>query len=337
MGRLVIRLAHRSVPLALCLGLVAAPPAWAQEGETFTPQPASETVTLVGYTRARTRLPLVSEAEGRVQRVTAEVGEPLPGGGVFACLDRTFVDLELAANSAEQARLRADIAYFRKELARYRNLVARNTAAEVDLDRAQRDLTVSQHRLEGLEVRRQVLTEQRQRRCLSAEPGWLVIERRVEPGQWVNRGQVLAEVGDYDTLLVPFALTAQELAALEEQVSLELSLPELGLSRRARVLRQSPAFDAETRKRRVELSLEAPPGEGRGGLRAELRLRLPDRSGAMLVPTSAVSERYEDHWLSRPDGSRVQVVVLGPGPGDTLRVVSSFVDPDQRFLTAPPP
>jgi hypothetical protein len=58
---------------------------------------------------------------------------------------------------------------------------------------------------------------------------------------------------------------------------------------------------------------------------------MPDPSGAVLVPAAAVSERYQEHWLTKAGGERMRVVVLGPGPEpDTLRVASPRLKPGDR-------
>jgi len=67
------------------------------------------------------------------------------------------------------------------------------------------------------------------------------------------------------------------------------------------------------------------------GLRAELILELPDISGAVLVPTIALSERYEDFWLTRENGQQVPVVFLRNGTQGISRVQSPKISPGDRF------
>jgi hypothetical protein len=66
----------------------------------------------------------------------------------------------------------------------------------------------------------------------------------------------------------------------------------------------------------------------------ELGLDLPDASGAVLVPEKALSQRYQEYWLTRPDQSQVPVVRLGPGPSKGLVKVSGpEVKAGMKFLT----
>ena len=50
-------------------------------------------VTLTGYTRVRHVMDIVSEEAGRCTRVTADIGDAVGKDGVFAILDKTFIDL----------------------------------------------------------------------------------------------------------------------------------------------------------------------------------------------------------------------------------------------------
>ena len=300
--------------------------------ELATAEAATQLQELTGYTRARTVLVLSAEESGRVERLYADIGDAIPAAGLFACLDDTFLRLEQQANQTEQARVRVDIEYFGKQVERYRRLVADNSSAQIQLDEFQRNLQSSMQQLEGLKIQSRVLAERAERHCVPAPAGWLVMDRLVEPGQWVTRGQQVARVGDFSRLLIPFALSNSEYLALRQIEELSLQLPHSGQQVDARIARVSPSFDEVSRKIRVELEVGEGLRERRGGLRAQLALRLPLPSGAVVLPRAALSQRYEQHWLKREDGSEVKVVYLGRDGDERVRVVSPEVAPGQRFV-----
>jgi RND family efflux transporter MFP subunit len=296
-------------------------------------EPSTTHVVLTGYTRARARMLLTTEVSGRVVRVTADVGDMLTGDGVFACLDTTFTELDVEANLADQGRSRAEIAFYRKEVRRFKDLAAQGNAAPSELDNAQRNLAVQEQQLRALAVQHKRLRERLERSCVKGPPGWRVITRQAEPGEWLKEGDPVGELGDFQTLVVPFALTAAELAVVgNSKTPLRLELPDEGVTVSARVLRAAPDFDAETRKSRVELALTDPVMNPRGGLRARLNLELPDPSGGVLVPRNALEERYDEYWLTRVDGAQFKVVVLGPGnDASTVRVFAREISAGDRF------
>lgn len=324
----------------------AAPPAAATEAPSPTAagnlrlveaQPAAQAVTLTGFTRARAEMKLISEVAGRCLKVEADVGQVIGADGVFARLDATFTKLELETNLVEQARLKSRLDYLEKDLKRTRTLVAKKSQAQAKLDGEEQEFDQARLQLRGLQIQEKILRERLARHQIKAPRGWLVMERSVEPAQWVGSGAEVGRAGDFRTLLVPLALTTEEYTALRNGGDIVLNLPSVGQKASARVYRVSPAFDPATRKINLDLAIEDGLNHKRGGLRAELVLNLPDPSGAVLVPTSAVKVRYQETWLLRPDGSQVKVVVLGPGPeNDTLRVASPEIRPGQKFqLTAP--
>ena len=152
-------------------------------------------------------------------------------------------------------------------------------------------------------------------------------------------GTPLGKARDFRTLVVPFSMSPEQYSALKRLNSeVELLFPDLGqggLVLKASLERISPAFDPETRKINVELAVSGTLPENRGGLRTELTLKIFDPSGAVLVPASAVAERYEESWLTRANGEKIRVLFLGNGPGNTYRVRSPELKPGDRFRTKP--
>jgi RND family efflux transporter MFP subunit len=307
---------------------------WGQ-GDVFAARPAMRQVTLTGYTRARHTMDIVSEEEGPCFKVTADVGDTIGKDGVFCVLDTTFVDIAIDKNRINQKRVENRIAYEIKEVRRFEELVGRDSAAQSTLDAHQNRLDQSRFELEALKNEEENLKERQVRHTSNVPSGWTITERTAEPGQWISAGAHLGKAGDFRTLLVPFSLSPEEYSALQRlKGTARLHFPdegENGVSLEASVERISPAFDPETRKISVDLSVQKGLSHMRGGLRAVLTLEVPDDSGAVLVPTSALSERYEALWLTREKGEQVRVVLLDHGPENTSRVRSEEVQPGDRF------
>ncbi|MGE4422308.1 MAG: efflux RND transporter periplasmic adaptor subunit [Pseudodesulfovibrio sp.] len=304
--------------------------------ETFTVRPADRQSSLTGFTRARSSMSLVAEESGRVVKVLADVGDALGRDGLFAELDTTFIKLDLDANRADQQRLKSDLDYNKKEMDRYKALVKTDTAPQSTLDSNIRAHQAALQQLRAKQVEEQVLLERLKRFDLVGPPGWKVIARDIEPGEWVTKGETVAELGRYDVLLVPFALTSEEYRALKDMGdTVTLRLTDLGGTVKARVARVSPGFDPVTRKINVDLEITKGDFEFRGGIRTELDVVLPDPGGAVVVPASALVKAYEEYFLMTPDGKRVRVVLLGSA-GDGLRRVSGpDVRPGGVFLLNP--
>jgi len=324
------RVVAAGVAMAALLGALPGAGAGAPaDGDgVVTALPAVRSVELTGFTRARARLPLVAEGDGRVESVAADIGGVIGADGTFARIDGTFIRLELDETRVRQDQLRSQIAFDEREVERYRSLARQNNAAASQLDTFEQTLRNNRHALSQLEVQQRVLEERLRRTRIQAPPGWRVTARTIEPGQWVATGERLGEVADFATLIVPFALTPEQhaaLTALADGGGLRLRLPDLEQSLPASVYRDNPGFDPETRKLAVELELDAPVQPARGGLRARLALPMPERSGAVLLPEAAVRRSYEEYWVEPLDGKPIRVLVLGReerAAGTWLRISS---------------
>jgi len=305
------------------------------EGELVTAEVAFREVTLTGYTRPRYILDIVGEESGRCVKVNADVGNAVGEDGVFARLDTTFIDIEIKQNGVNQKQVQNRIAYLANEVKRHQELVERKAVAQAALDKYRNDLDQARIEFEVLKVQQANLEERRKRFAIRIPSGWKIIERHVEPGEWVSAGQNLGKAGDFNSLLVPFSLDSDEyrwLLAAKRKISLFLPDQEAGgIEVAAAVERVSPDFDPQTRKINVDLIVSKSVPEKRGGIRTQLTLQLPDPSGAVQVPTAALEKRYEVFWLTRPDGERVKVVLLGDDKNGTCRVCSPEVRPGDSF------
>lgn len=191
-------------------------------------RPAERQVTLTGFTRAQAVLALVAATSGRVLEVTANVGDSIGEAGVFAHLDPTFIGWELEANQVEQARLRARVTFDQGGTERYRTLTDQGSASPSPLETVEHTLTDNRFELRNLAVSERMLQERRQRTRVDVPAGWHIVERRVEPGQWANVGEVLGKAADLRVLLVRFGLTPDQYAALQRmEDTLVLWLPDL--------------------------------------------------------------------------------------------------------------
>lgn len=275
-------------------------------------RPAFQDVSLTAFTRPRAALQLIAEEKGRFSSVEVDVGDTIGTMQRFGCLEPVYIDLSIAANRARQERLRADLDYFTRQVERFRNLVERSTSAQSNLDDIERQRLGTRAGLTEAEVEARELKERKRRHCIEAPQGWQVTERLVEPGQWVNAGEPVGRVADFSVLLAPFALSYPEYRALTAHTGpLKVRLIDEGLDVEATPVHLNPDFDEVTRKISVDLALDKGVPVRRGGLRVKLVLRLPDPSGAVLVPAAAVQERYEQHWVTGADKVEHQVVYLG--------------------------
>jgi RND family efflux transporter MFP subunit len=300
--------------------LLNSPCVWAQED--LVVQPASRNITLTGYTRSQTTVTLSSEVAGRVIKINYDDGQVI-GELPFLSIDPTFIDLEISSTeqTLEQLQIthhkrRSRVGYLDKEFRRIDNLFRRGSSPESRRDTARED--VDQARLDlkaiGVEIavaktRLQELRERKRRHEIYAPAGWIVVAKQVEEGELVTVNTPVARVADYEHLVVPLSVSAQELDAIQ-QLTPEFGVSLDGKPARAAVNWINPEFDEKTRKLSIELILRSYPGPKRGGLTC--RLELKTAAEGLLVPKQAVTSRYENpRVFLEESGAEVKILVLG--------------------------
>lgn len=300
----------------------------AADDELVSVQSSLKQVVLTGFTRERSNINLVSEIAGKVVKVNADIGGAVPASGVFACIDDTYVNLELKAVDADIASHKVDMDFYKKQVDRHRQLVDKKNVPQSLLDEFERQFEASKLAIKSEVIKKQRLEENKKRHCIKAPIGWKVFDRKIEPGQWVSSGELVGEVGDFSRLLIPFALTHHELLALKSnENNLMVTLTDYDLKSRAKIERISPAFDEQTRKILVDLVIEEELPDYRGGMRVDLVLGLPEENHVYLIPKKALDQRFGQVWLHRKDGTKIRAEILG-NQGENWVKVSS---PDLRI------
>jgi RND family efflux transporter MFP subunit len=339
-----------AIVFSLCCCLLACLPAYAQENikpaaiqtthHIFSVQSARRQILLTGFTRARATLDIMPEVTGRCLNITADIGETITEQGIFARIDSSLIRLQLKDNGVKIELGKRTLSYDRQQVKRYQQLLKTKSSSRSRLDELELKRDLSEFSLEQLQIERERLQELLDRHTVKAPSGWMVIERRVEPGQWVQTGTVLARAGDYQSLIVPLAVTPAELRSLQRTAAISLRLPGKNIIGHGSLYHVSPGFDPLTRKIKIEILLDQETYNRlslkQGGVRVEVPILVPDPMHGFLVPAGAVAERYEEHWLTRKNGSQIRVIVLGPatGPDETmqwLRITSPEISPGDIF------
>jgi multidrug efflux pump subunit AcrA (membrane-fusion protein) len=307
--------------------LLLAGAAFAQE--TVRVEPARKQMELTGFTRSAAVMTLAPEVSGRVEWVHYDVGDAI-GEPPFVEIDPTFIDFQIQATrevlrkvAASREKNESSVAFYKKEFTRYQRLLRADGATEVQRDQAEENLNQARldaARLEAeaaeLEVKLAELLERKARHQLFAPEGWILIERRVEPGELVDAGTPVGRAADYRTLTVPLAVSGPELEAIRNMPDIFEARLE-GEPVETRLDWVNPEFDERTRKLAVELALVNYDGPRRGGLRFSLPLQIP--TDGVWIAKSAVVNRYENPRVTlREGGETVNILVLGESNGHLI-------------------
>ena len=326
-----------SLTLLFLLFILSSHLSIADESQFVSVQPAFQSTTLSGFTRARRSIPLASEISGKVTHIYADIGQSIPEDGIFACLDKTFIQLDIATTENSIAQHHIDLKYLRKQVDRHKTLVKTNSAAISVLDDLNRQKGNAYLARQREKIHKQILEEKEVRHCIKAPKNWQITQRSIEVGQWITAGTPIAQADDYNQLLIPLTLTSEELSALEKkQNKFTVYLPEYKQEIPASIERISPAFDEQSHKIRVDLLINDTSKFYRGGIRTELTLEVADKLNTYLIPKKALDERFEEAWLTRKNGKRIRVMLLGYLNNDIAKISSSEIKLSDQFKLQQP-
>ncbi len=242
---------------------------------------------------ARDRSRLRSRVDGVVEQIDVEEGDIVEAGQVLVELDRSEMRAELARVEAQEARIAA-------ELERKAPLVEREAIGRAEVEDLERDLSVVEREIELWRTRYE-------RAAVVAPRRATVMARHVHEGDDVSQQEVLLELADLTTLVVPVRVSERDVVYLDEGDEASMSIDALGGEwEQAHVRRIFPEAEADSRRLTVELALpEAFEEQGvRPGFMARVRLSVDQRPEALAIPGEAL-------LASTPDDRFVYVIEDG--------------------------
>jgi len=270
--------------------------------ETWQVEKAFKEVKLQGYTRSIKTAILSAEVTGKLLHLNYDVGDVI-GKKKLAQIDPTFVNFQikttrvsLARNGIQSKKIASRIKYLTREFQRKETLFSKGRATEVirdaasqELDQAQLELGAITQEKRSLEVTRAQLEETKARHGVWGPEHWVVTEKKVEEGQVIQAGMPLAVVQDFRQLVVPLAVSNDELGGILEKGETFTAMLE-GRPVQLGVDYINPEFDEKTRKIKIQLIIPKAGMPHRGGLRLVMPVLSRIQGGK--VPAAAVVNRY---------------------------------------------
>jgi RND family efflux transporter MFP subunit len=213
---------------------------------------------VTGSLRAVSRARVAALEDGRIVQVMVREGDRITQRDVLARLDDRRLRAQIAESEATLHATRAMIEQRRAELAkadqdykRAAHLVQRRVVSQQDYDHAEADASVAQAQLNAAE--RQLKQIESQRRLLqvrlddttiAAPFDGYVVERHVEPGEWVRPGDAivtLVSAGTIEAWLEVSERFSGDVAQATTPITVEV--PAVGQSIAVRQRKRVPQMD----------------------------------------------------------------------------------------------
>ena len=297
---------------------------------TVEAQPVTWTPTIeaIGTVNAAQGVDLTVETAGVVKEIAFRPNTQVAEGALLLRLDDVVQTADV-----EAARTQADLE--KGNLARAQDLTRRGVATNVSLDQTQAAAQAAEAQL----ARALAVLEQRQ---LSAPFAGTIGLPRVDVGQYVAPGTIVATLQDLSTMRVDFSLPEQELPNLSIGQKIEVRIEGLDQSFPGELTGIDPRVDPATRLVALRGSIANAEGKLTPGQFVRIRVELPSEEGVIALPQTALSTSlYGDYvYIVRPseaDAAQLEVrqVFVKPGrrSGGVVEIAQG-VSPGDQIVTA---
>ena len=309
------------------------------------PQPESDAavITLPGRLRAYYHAPIHARVNGYIKRLAVDIGAPVKEGDLLAEIDTPDLDQQLQQARADLSLARANAELSRTTAARWETMLKTNSVARQAVDEKRADLAARQASVKAAEAAVERLVATKAFARIVAPFEGTVTARYAETGALVNagatEGRALFEISDTRRLRLYVNVPQVHVNAVAEGTDAGITVPERPEQRYAgKVESLSGAVDAASGTSLVQIIIDNSSGELLPGGFASVSLRLPESSGALVVPASALifdSAGLHVATVQQGDVVAMKSVTVLRDLGRSV-VIGSGLVPADRVIENPP-
>lgn len=277
----------------------------------------TEVLVVSGATLPAHDVTFAAEIPGRIETLSADLGDAVEKGQVLARIDYSML-------KAQRGQARAGLDLAEKTLRRLKALRAEDLISDQQIDEVEAQRLNAQAAVDMAEV-------QLSRASVEASLSGVVVHRFAEEGEYANPGQPLLRVMDYNEIIVSAPVPEREVSRIEEGASVEARIEALGTSATGIVDVVVPAADPISRT--YELRARVPNAERRirVGMAVTLKLDVARHERVIVVSQDVVVESGEERsvFVVEGDQARRRVVDLGATEGSRVVITAGIKAGDE--------
>lgn len=270
------------------------------------PESLTEFVTAHGVTKAIRDITYAAELPGRIEYLSADLGDTVKKGQVLARID--FKTLKAQANQAEVSYELA-----KKTHERLAKLKAEDLVSEQRLDEVQSNMLSSRA---GLEIANANVSKS----TIVATYGGVVGTRYVERGEYVSPGTPLFHLIDYRTIIVEAQVPETQVAQLKKGANVSVEIGALKRSFEGTVDAIVPAADNVSKTFRVRVKIDNKDMQILVGMSAKVRIDTQKLENVVVARHSSIIEEKNGRSVFVAEDGKAQKrqVRLGAMEGDRV-------------------
>ena len=300
-------------------------------------------IALPGNIQAFVDAPVYARTSGYLKKWYSDIGTRVKTGDLLAEIESPEVDQQLSQARADLATAQANMKLAEVTMNRDQVLIKTDAIAHQDVDNA-----VGAYEADKAAVASQTANVKRLQQLVAFEKVYapfegIVTARNTDIGQLVNAGnggaaQELFRVSSVDKLRIFVSVPQMYSRAAVEGVNADITLPEApGRHFAGRIVRNTGAIDPATRTLLTEVDVDNSSRQLMPGAYAEIHLRLPAATPALLVPVTSIIFRSEGLQVAVVRGDTVDMVPVTEGRdfGTQIEIISGITSRDLVIVNTP--
>jgi membrane fusion protein (multidrug efflux system) len=257
---------------------------------TVTVEPTTWTpaIDTIGTVNAARGVELTVQTSGIVETILFTANQRVEQGA-------TLVQLDDAIEAADLEATKTQAALDQQSLQRAIELTEKGVGTTANLDAARAAASASVAQVDKLEA-------QLRQKKLRAPFGGTIGIPRIEVGQYLTPGTIVATLQDLDTLRADFTIPEQRLGELRMDQPVRFGVTSDALPFNGRITGIDPKVDASSRLVAVRAEIDNPEGRLTPGQFVQVQVELPNEDGVIVLPqTAVVTSLYGDYvYVVRP-------------------------------------
>ncbi len=289
--------------------------------QVLEPQSIASESTYVGNLLPEDRIVVKSEIEGMVEALRFEESDSVKQGVTLANIStKEFqVRLEMAEADYRLARINFE----RDEQLSQRSLI---TQAQFDQSLARRDSARLAEQLADISLKKSIVR---------APLKGAVKTKFVQLGEYVRKGDPIAEILDLSRIKVELNIPEREIIGLREGMQVDVesyAVKEIRLT--GKITRIGLEADARNRSFPVEVTVNNSNNDLRPGMLARVTIRKASQDNQVVIPRNAIIERDNGRVVFLEDSGRAQqrLISTGISRSDRVQVVSGLAFGDRLIV-----
>jgi RND family efflux transporter MFP subunit len=306
--------------------------------------PAQE-VVLPANVQAYIDAPIYARTNGYLKRWYADIGTHVKAGQLLADIETPEVDQQLRQARADLATAQANLNLSQITANRYEDLLKTDSVSKQETDNAAGDFAAKQATVQSAQANVRRLEELQAFEKIYAPFDGVITARNTDIGALIDSGSSggsrteLFHIAQPDKLRVYVNVPEAYSQAAKPGLTANLVLSEFpGRLFPGTLVRTAEAIDQSTRTLLVEIRVNNPTGTLLSGAYAEVHLKLPTATSALILPVNTLLFRSEGLRVAAiTDGKHAELkpITLGHDFGSEVEVVAGLTG-DESIIVNPP-